>query len=661
MRGRGATLAVCLAATICSYGGAASATLTPSEQINVKDFVASAQVVNAQKVRALVARPDLTQEESEAALTAAVEPLAFSDVRVVFMRELLFGGASAPSRNVLALAAVKALIARADAIVSKADADLDKQPAALAELAKIYGFISDEIANARAPGSPPRSQGHDPQVNISNATYDACAQALGNHATRHPKWLKADVTVAREVARVRAQLELATVDMVSDSATRRIDAADRVGLTGSRRAFLTELGVLVLDSGAATDARIDRVRAALLRLPGARADVSAIAFGDEHPTLRARGVIVGTKTDLSAATASADWFTDEVRPTTLDAPVAELARELSRIAVKRALDNRPELRLAVERDVRAIGNDASRAIGKPLDATAENVMAAAVSALVIDAPTAIDLAMARLVAAKPEALAILSDALGVLAAFGSTGDGLSFAAGQPRADGSTETLQATNVRLLSDGTVSAFSLDGARWDIARGDTNAVTGAKKNNSPVTLALLPRARVPVTAGVSWTGSGLTLARLVGSPNAGIGGASRLRVAATTDFDAAAMPAPGDDLVLEGTASVSGTALVLVRATSGKTAGVRGVGFEIGPQGVALRSFDDTSSIDLAPAVPLPADGSIKLKIALKANRFEATVGTTTSRGVLPPSAAHGDVVFAVRKDGSVDVTNLALRKN
>ncbi len=653
-------LAVSIAAAVWFAAANASATLTPSEQVVVKEFVASAQVQNAQKVRALVARPDLTPEESESAMQGALEMVAFTDARAAFLREVLFGGASAPSRNVLALATVQALVARADAVVTRYDADLDKQAAALIELSKIYGFVGAEIANARAPGSAPRSQGHDPQVSISNATYDACAQALGNHAGRHPKWLKADVTLAADVSRARAQLELATVDMVSDTATRRIDAADRVGLTGSRRAFLTELGVLVLDSGAATDARIDRVRAALLRLPGARADVSAIAFGDEHPVLRARGVIVGTKTDLSTTTAAADWFSDEVDPSTLDAPVAELSRELSRIAVKRALENRSELRLAATRDVHSLGTDLARAIGKPADLLLENVLAAAVSTLVIDAPRAIDLAMARMVAGKPESLAILSDALGVLAAFGATGDGLSFALGQPRADGSTETLQASNVRLLSDGTVSAFSLAGARWEITRGDTSAVTGVKKDNQPITLAMLPRARVPVAGAASWSGSGLVLARLVGAPSAGIGGASRLRVAATTDFDAASMPAPGDDVAFEGTARVTGTALVLVRGISTKT-GIRGVGFEIGPSTVTVRAVDDTSSIDLAPPLPLPADGTIKLKIALKGTHFEATVGTATTRGVLPPSATHGDIIFAVRKSSSVDVSSLVIRAN
>src|ERR1019366_2632058 len=190
-------------------GADADASLTPAEQVIVRELTATARVPDAQKVRALVARPDLTAEESEAAMETALAPVAFNDARVVFLRELAFGGASAASRNVLVSATLKGLIARADALVSRYDQDLDKQAAALAEVTKIYAFIDTEIANARAPGSPPRASGHDPQEGISAAAYDSCAQMLGAHALRHTKWLKADATLSPDGARLRAQLQLA--------------------------------------------------------------------------------------------------------------------------------------------------------------------------------------------------------------------------------------------------------------------------------------------------------------------------------------------------------------------------------------------------------------------------------------------------------------------
>lgn len=643
----------------CALAANASATLSQSEIVTVRELVAAARPDAAAKVRAIVARPDLTLEESEGAMESALEPVAFTDTRATFLRELLFGGASTPSRNVLAAAVTKGLISRADAVLSRHESDLEQDAAAQAELVKLYGFIDSEIANAHLSSSPPHA-GHDPQAGISPATYDAAALLLSQHLTRHPKWLKADAQVSSDVAKVRAQATLATVDMVSDTPTRRIDAADRAGLVGARRSFYTELGVLVLDTGTAIDSRIDRVRAVLLRMAGARADVSAIAFGDEHPALRARGIVVGTKSDLATGAASSDLLTDEVDPATIDAPVAELARQLARIAVKRAIENRPDLKPAIDRDVASLLGDASKALGKPADLAPESVMAAAVSLLAMDAPRLVELAMARMVALHPEAAALLSDALGVLATFGTPGDGLTLPLGQGKPDGSTETVSATNVRLAQDGTVTSFVLGGVRWELSRGDSGVVVGAKRNGEPVTLGALPRARVPVTDGSTWTGGGLTLTRIAGAPRAGFSGPSRLRVTATTELDAASLPSPADDVVLEGTLRVDGDAVLLLRAVQGK-AGFRGVGFQASSGSLTLTSIGDGASINLAPPVALPSDHVVVVRLALKGSRFDATIAGVNVKGTLPPQVLHGDVLFAVRRGASLDLSSLNLRAN
>src|SRR5258708_4849454 len=89
----------------------ASATLTTSEREQVKQAVASAQAGNAGRVRAFVARPDLTAEESAQVMAESLAPLAFTDTRAAFLREVVFGGASAASRPVLAVAAVRGALA----------------------------------------------------------------------------------------------------------------------------------------------------------------------------------------------------------------------------------------------------------------------------------------------------------------------------------------------------------------------------------------------------------------------------------------------------------------------------------------------------------------------------------------------------------------------
>src|SRR5688500_3497887 len=77
------------------------AALTSSEKAQLRDFVASARIENAGRVRTLVARTDHTEAESIAALVEAVTPVPWTPERAAFVKEVVFGGASAPSRPLL--------------------------------------------------------------------------------------------------------------------------------------------------------------------------------------------------------------------------------------------------------------------------------------------------------------------------------------------------------------------------------------------------------------------------------------------------------------------------------------------------------------------------------------------------------------------------------
>src|SRR5262245_4160427 len=126
-----------------------AAALTTSEKAQVRDFVARGQLENVGRVRSLVARTDLTQEESVGALTDAFSGVPFDDGRSAFAKALVFGAASTPSRPLLTHATVKALLARADALYDKAgnveqakagDAASRDRTRALSELASLYAF-----------------------------------------------------------------------------------------------------------------------------------------------------------------------------------------------------------------------------------------------------------------------------------------------------------------------------------------------------------------------------------------------------------------------------------------------------------------------------------------------------------------------------------------
>src|SRR5271163_928308 len=87
-------------ASVVAVSGSARATLTSSEKAQIASYVAEARVTTAERVRALVARPDLTSDESAAALEDAVSPLTFTEGRVAYFHEMLYGASSLPSRSV---------------------------------------------------------------------------------------------------------------------------------------------------------------------------------------------------------------------------------------------------------------------------------------------------------------------------------------------------------------------------------------------------------------------------------------------------------------------------------------------------------------------------------------------------------------------------------
>lgn len=288
----------------------AQAALTSSEKGQIASYVAEGHVATAERVRALVARPDLTSDESADALQGAVVPLTFTDVRAAYLHEMLYGPSSLPSRSVLAVAITRALTARADAVVGRHEADLDQDVASIAEVARIFAFLDANVANA----GQPKGTAHDPNAGIGASGYDDAGRALATIITNHARWLKGDAQIPAAAEPVRAQLQLALFDMANDTTTRRFDVANRLGLTGSRRAALTELGFLVLDDGHADVRRIDCIRALFARMPGARDGLEAVALMGPSPLapLRARGEIVTLAAPGPAASAS--LFGDDIAP-----------------------------------------------------------------------------------------------------------------------------------------------------------------------------------------------------------------------------------------------------------------------------------------------------------------------------------------------------------
>jgi hypothetical protein len=647
----------------------ARAALTDSEKAQIKGFVQQTQLSTVERVRALIARPDLSLEESTSALADAIVPVLFTDSSALYLRDLVFGGPSLTGRPVLVSVVTRALLARADSLLAKYAADADQHPAALAELLRIYTFLDAQIANAGHPGPLPQ---HDPQAGIPASTYADCVRALSEHVQKNPRWLVPQAPVSLAFARVRAAEEVLLYEMLPDSPTLRVDAATALGLAGARKKLFTELGVLALDSGASDDARVEHLRAWLKRvLPslGPRANIEAIVFGDARPPLRARGNIVGVAVPLELLASQTPLAPSEEADTVpVDLPFFVLAYELAEPVASSVLREHAELRRWTEADVQA--SEAPRGA-----MTTEDRVAGMMAQLLVDAPRTMDLAFARFIGGRARTAGLLSDALGVFVAIadatGATHGGVTVGLGHPvDAAGGTDRLVATGVGLSSTGAATSFTLAPHRWEIQRETGGEVVGVRCDGKPVTLAELRSARVPVTEALSWTTGGLVFARLSGAPRAGVAPGSRIRLVGVGASDAIATPSPGDDAVIEADLSVSGGEGGLVaRAVSTKTS-FQGVSLVLlpgstpsAPAHAALRVEDGAGGdANLGQAVELPTSAGTPthVKLSVKGTAVEAAVGPASLKGVLPASLAHGDVAVRANQGATVEVAGLTLHR-
>lgn len=646
----------------------AYAALTSSEKAQIRDFVAASRAENASRVRALVARTDLTNPESIEALVDAVAPVPFTEARAIFLRALAFGVSSASARPLLAHAVTRALLARADAVYQKYGAQLDHEPRAIAELFDVYAFLDGTIANAGRP----TAAGHDMAAGISAAAYEECAGQLRDHVEKNARWLKGDGVVTASLGRVRAQAQIALIDMLPDGLTRHVDASDRLALKGARRRMLTEWGILLQDAGALDDAKAETVRQALARLPGARTDVELVYAGEDRGAIRARGVVAFAGGSAPGETSP---FGDELTPATVDATVDSVIHDLAILSVERALSNRGELRLQAEKDTAAVQGDPGRILGTVRVPSVEHVIGAAAHLLEIDAPRALDLAFVRVLRSRTESAALLSDAIGALASFAVASGtpagnapkpaGLSLQLGK----GAGATTM-TGIRLAPNGTALGFTLEGHAWALERsGARGEVTAVTRDGQAVSLAHLPTAPTPLRDGTSWAEAGYTFTKLRGAPRLGIappmdkGGTITVKMVGggPKGYDVVVTRSPGDDFVLEGDLSVRAAPGGLAfRAVSGRDA-VRGAMLVVTPGGrVALVSSDDLgnetplAALEQAPSMP------VHVKISVKGTKVEAVVGTATLSATLPKTLATGDVGLVARRGANVDMAAFTVKK-
>ncbi len=659
----------------------AFATLTDSEKAQIRDFYANGEASTAPRVRALLARPDLTPAEIADAFSDATRRVPFDERRQLFVKDLLFGPATEASRSELVPPVVIALLARS-AEVAGAPAG---EAARADELLRIHRFVGREIASA---GKPPAG-GHDAAAAIRDDALAAVAAAYKAHLAL-PVLDRARLTGALTIA--RAQAELTLVELAAGIHPRG-DVAAWIGADAQEGAALERTGVFVAGLAGAPPGKAAAVVRMLETVEPLRRGASALWVGKPWPKgLSARRGLLVAQAPLGG-TRRADpsrLWSSSVEPSTPDAALAEIAFVIARAgAVELAASDgafAAAQRDALER-ARAGGDAAFLPVGALAEAldrdetggtnvavAPDGLTAHAARLLLLDAPRALSVALVRSLGGRNEPFEQLALALGLLATGADGKLKEAVVLGRAGDAGGIAPVEVTGIR----GTAAAierFTIDGHEIAITRGA--GVTGVTRDGKVPTLATTPFARVPTTGGETWTRAtkggkspGETIKRLFGRPEVGLADDGRIlvrSVGAGRGRDAVVIERAEKELTVELDAEVTGAPAAIVLRAAKSPTGYSGVAIVLEPDGgkATVVALDGAGAkIPLgAPLLPgKPGPRGLHVKARCLEGKVDVTVGAQSLSAPLPDAAANlstkCDVAFAPGDRGELTVRRLKI---
>jgi hypothetical protein len=655
----------------------APASLSASQKALVRDHYAQADPSAAARLRALLARPDLSAEEAAEAFTKAARRARFDERRLAFVRSLIFGPASQAARSELVPAVVAGLLGRSAEVAASSAAD----DARAEELLRIHRFVAGEIAGA---GKPPRT-GHDREAGIRDDALRACVRAYREHLAL-PVLERGRIKGALRVARAQAEIALIELALGLHAIT---EVAAWIGAGAAERDALEKTGVLVIGLDGAPAAKAAAAVQLLASAPQAARGASVLWIGKPWPRgLGARRAVLAAQAPLAGtrrADAPALW-PDAVLPSSPDAALAEIAFTLGRAGAAALAGADADFGAAAQRALaraRAGGKGAVlgvQALDRALDRDAAaggtalseiGLLAHAAQLLLLDVPRATSAALARAGAGRFEPLEQLALALGMLA----TGEGGGLVErivlGRTGEAGGLAPVEVSGIR-GAPARVERFSIEGHEIALSRAEDGAVTGVTRGGKPVSIAELPMARVPGSAGEQWAAPaprfarpGLSLHRLVGQPEVGFADAARFVVRSPVQGrHAAAVRAPGPDFEAQlELLPLLGPAAVVARASAGAS-DAAGVALMIEPGDApkaSLLALDGVGGkAPLAGPVPLPRvpAGGYRVRLTLRGRRVEADVAGAALAADLPIAGGSADVAFSPATRCEMEIRNLKL---
>ncbi len=676
--------ALCSAALgllLLGRAGDAEAALTDSEKRQIVGYVRDAEVARAQRVRALIARPDLTQEESSAPLSAAYGPVAFDKAREAFSLELLHGSGSEPSRGVVAEAIVHGLLARADAVVAKLSAARgpaisdSARPAAI-EFTRIHSFVASHIANA---GQPP-ADGHDASVGIRDDSMKRASGAYVKHFEKHASWMRLSKPARGYWLRARGQAAI-TLASLARGVVPRHEVAAALGLDGARRAAFERHGFILDDAGLTDPKRRDLFVRWLDGCPRA-ADGLDLVLLSKTPSygLAALGRVVRVGVDPMTERRVDGLWAEDVQPVGMDAATSELAYLMAWQAVRSAFAKRPELRKQAELLAgRAVkGGDhfllspelGASVLASPGSTEAvlrgvspEMFLAHVVRLALLDLPRVRSLALARSLRGNTDGVAQLLLALSALAP--GTDAKQKTWAGEALQNGRVRGLEVA--LQLEKGNVSSFSVGKTRVTAKLLGDGRVDKILLNGKAPALPALPYARLVPEATERWKFGAQVLEKLSGAPRGLVVGDGRFVLAAakkSQGFDAVAFGAAAENAVVSAKLSPNGPGGgLLVRAQKG-SAGYDAIGLFVSAEPKVAQLVvvgGSGKAVELTGPIALPSkDTNFDVRLEVKGKEVRGRVGRQKLKATLSRGVGKGRAGIAVRVGGRLEIRKLSVKR-
>lgn len=665
----------------------ATAALTDSEKEQVRSFVQGGDVANAAKIRALVARPDLSMEEAAAPLTAGFTAVAFDEKHEKLAKEILVGPGSNAARSDLAPALVRALLARATKALggmpqNESGRDALRADQSAQEIVRIHRFVSVTIANA---GAPP-VDGHDAKAGFRDDALKDSAKAYLEHIAASSLSLQMGKPISSALVPVRAQTLLTASDLARGLIPRH-ELSTAFGLGAAQKTLFEKHGALLEDGGGASEARLAAMAELIRGLPKA-ADAASVWFLSKSSAkgLSARSRIATARVKLGpaeGAPSTSQLWAEDVAPVPIDRERAEVAYAMAWTATRVAFAKSPALKNAAARAAaRATNEGADAYLARDLPesvfapegvswngapgASAELYVAHAVRLLLLDSGRALSLGLIRSVRGQNEPLTAYALALAVIANNSES----------PNQWGPFTKIEMTDGLVTSFVRTSLQTQPAAKsippmktvteafaFTLTDGKVSAVT---LNGKPPRLADIEGGRLVPRAAESWMLGATKLEKLYGDPLAATADEDKLVLAAgpkSTGFDAIVAGATGSNQTLVARIRATGRGGgLLVRGTAGKDSYAGVVLLVSGdptPKATLVFVDGDAQAKELAPPVALTAGPAPhRVTLSIQGDNVSATIDLKKLAAKVPKSVTHGRAGLVAASGGRIEVDALSL---